>query len=177
MPDHCEVNLSQDTAFELKGSVFIEELKRDCSEKHVLVAMRKDKEGAAQILTKTRGTWLPKRIRRPLSWLRDRLVAHVSHDLTGEIIETFRCEQHPRIYRDVACSLSFDGFVESIRDASVVITDRLHAAVFGYLLDKRVILVCANDYHRQKLKGVFDLSMSGPDSRVTLYDPDVPPEN
>jgi exopolysaccharide biosynthesis predicted pyruvyltransferase EpsI len=171
-PAHCEIHVSHDLAFELYDSDFIADLRRNCAEKHILIAMRKDKEGFAKVLTKTSGTWLPKSVRRPLSWVRDRLVAHVSQD----IVETILKQEHvsdnlPRIYRDVACSLSFEEFVASIRDAALIVTNRLHVAVLGHLLNKRVVIICATEYHEHKIKGVYELSMSGPGSKTVLFIP------
>ncbi len=172
-PAHCVVHVSHDLAFELYDSYFIANLLNQCSEKHILVAMRKDKEGTAGILTKTKGTWLPKNVRRPLSWLRDRLVARVSKDTVEMAIEQEDVPGLPRIYRDVASSLSFEDFVASIRDATLIVTDRLHVGVLGHLLQKRVVLVCATEYHKHKIKGVHELSMCGHGSKTTLF---VPPQ-
>jgi exopolysaccharide biosynthesis predicted pyruvyltransferase EpsI len=60
-----------------------------------------------------------------------------------------------------------------IRDAALIITDRLHVAVFGHLLGKRVVMVCGPGPVGEKLKGVYDFSMSGPDSRTSLYVTDL----
>jgi exopolysaccharide biosynthesis predicted pyruvyltransferase EpsI len=170
MPEHCDVRVSQDSAFELRDSDFIANLLNNATEKHVLIAMRKDKEGVAGVLVKMRGTWLPKKIRRPLSWIRDRMVARVSKDTISTILEHENVPNKlPIIYRDIAESLCFDEFVATIRDAALIVTNRLHVSVFGYLLNKRVILICSGDYHMHKLKGVYELSMSGPNSRTSLY--------
>jgi exopolysaccharide biosynthesis predicted pyruvyltransferase EpsI len=170
LPKHCDVRISQDLAFELQDSDLIADLRRNCAEKHILIAMRKDKEGLAKVLTRTTGTWLPKSVRRPLSWIRDRLVAHISKDTVETILKQERISVGlPRIYRDVATSLNFEEFAASIRDAALIVTNRLHIAVLGHLLNKRVVIVCATDYHKHKLKGVYELSMSGPNSRTSLH--------
>lgn len=176
LPAHCQVYTSQDPAFELQGSDFITSLVRESSEKHVLVAMRKDeiirkdKLLTAGLLARARGTWLPKNIRRPLSWVRDRLVAHLSKDIIAGILKQEDMGRElPKIYRDVSASVSFEEFVTLIRDAALIITDRLHVAVFGYLLGKRVVIVCGPGYIGEKLKAVYDFSMSGPNSRTRLY--------
>jgi len=170
LPKHCQVHVSHDLAFELQDSEFIRTLVKESSEKHVLVAMRKDKEGVAGVLVKMRGTWLPKKIRRPFSYIRDRMVARVSKDTISTILERENVPNTlPIIYRDVAASLSFDEFVSTIRDAALIVTNRLHVAVLGHLLNKRVILVCSGDYHKHKLTGVYNLSMSSPNSKTILY--------
>jgi len=170
LPQHCQVHVSQDLAFELRDSEFISNLLKNTTEKHVLIAMRKDREGVAGVLTKMRAPWLPKKIRRPLSWLRDRMVACVSHGTINKILKQENCPKHlPKIYRDVSSSVSFEEFVAIIRDAALVVTNRLHTAVLGNLLNKRVVLICSGEYHKHKVKGVYDFSMSGPDSRTSLY--------
>lgn len=172
LPVHCQVHLSQDPAFELQGSDFITNLVQESSEKHVLAAMRKDspmrkdKLLTARLLARAKGTWLPKKIRRPFSWVRDRMVAHLSKDIIASILKQEKVGRElPKIYRDVSSSVGFEEFVAAIRDAALIITDRLHVAVFGHLLGKRVVMVCGP----KKLKAVYDFSMSGPNSRTSLY--------
>ena len=170
LPAHCQVHTSHDLAFELYDSDFVAELLTKCQGKHILIAMRKDVEGSAGILIKMKGTWLPKKIRRPLSWLRDRMVARMSQDIIERIIKQEEVPKRlPRIYRDVSSSVSFEYFVASIRDAALIITDRLHVGVLGHLLNKRAVLICSGEYHKHKMKGVYELSMSGPESRTTLF--------
>jgi exopolysaccharide biosynthesis predicted pyruvyltransferase EpsI len=65
--------------------------------------------------------------------------------------------------------VGFEKFVTAIRDAALIITDRLHVAVFGHLLGKRVIIVFGQEYVTGKLKSVYDFSMSGPNSRTSIY--------
>jgi len=163
---HVKVMVSPDLAFELADSDFIRELSSNCNEQHVLIAMRKDIEGATKLLSRTRGTWLPQRLRRPLSRLRDRLTALKSRDVIGAILESAALPRSiPRLYRDVSVSVSFAEFTEAIRNAALIITDRLHIGILGYLLEKRVVLR-PGAYH--KIRGVYELSMSGPNSRTTL---------
>jgi len=176
LPACCQVHISQDPAFELQGSDFITNLVQESSEKHVLVAMRKDdfirkdKPRTARLLARAKGTWLPKKIRRPLSWVRDRMVAHLSKDIITSILKQEKVGRElPKIYRDVSSSVSFEEFVAAIRDAALVVTNRLHTAVLGNLLNKRVVLICSGEYHKHKVKGVYDFSMSGPNSRTSLY--------
>ncbi|MBN1788204.1 MAG: polysaccharide pyruvyl transferase family protein [Sedimentisphaerales bacterium] len=167
---HCKVDISQDPAFELIGSEFIRNLIESSSEKHVLIAMRKDECGPAKILSRTHGMWLPKKVRRPLSWVRDRLVARISGNTIEKIIKDEKgAKKLPRIYRDVSSSVSYEKFVKVIRDAGLIITDRLHISILGYLLNKRVVLVWRPGPLGDKLKGVYDFSMSGADSRTSLY--------
>lgn len=176
LPQHCQVYVSQDLAFELRDSEFLANLLKNTKEKHVLIAMRKDNPmrkdmlPTARLLARAKAPWLPKKIRRPFSWVRDRMVAHLSKDIIARILEQEKVGRElPKIYGDVSSSVGFEEFVAAIRDAALIITDRLHIAVLGNLLNKRVVLICSGGYHRHKIKGVYDFSMSGPDSRTSLY--------
>jgi len=176
LPSHCQIHISQDPAFELQDSDFITNLVHESSEKHILVAMRKDipmrktEMLSARLLARAKGTWLPKKIRRPFSWVRDRMVAHLSKDIITSILKQEKVGRElPKIYRDVSSSVSFEEFVAAIRDAALIITDRLHVSVFGHLLGKRVVIVCGPGSVGEKLRSVYDFSMSGPNSRTSLY--------
>jgi len=167
LPSHVSVNLSQDLAFELYGSDFIANLLDTRKEQHVLIAMRKDIEGSAGMLSKIRARWLPLRIRRPLRQVKDRLAAWISRDIIERIVaEEGISKEFPKIVQDVSESASFEEFVAKIRDAKLIITDHLHVGVLGHMLNKRVVLR-PGVYH--KIRGVYQLSMSGPDSRTSLY--------
>ena len=86
--------------------------------------------------------------------------------MIGAILESAALPRSiPRLYRDVSVSVSFAEFTEAIRNAALIITDRLHIGILGYLLEKRVVLR-PGAYH--KIRGVYELSMSGPNSRTTL---------
>jgi len=167
LPVYVNVQVSQDLALELQDSDFIGDLQAECRERHILIAMRKDCEGSAGILARTKGTWLPKKVRRPLSRIRDRLTALRSRDVIENILKEESIPRNiPRVYRDVSVSISFDEFVKTIRDAALIITDRLHVGILGHMLNKRVFLR-TGIYH--KIKGVYELSLSGPRSRTRLY--------
>ncbi|MEM7624100.1 MAG: polysaccharide pyruvyl transferase family protein [Planctomycetota bacterium] len=162
------VTVSQDLAFELRGSALVEELEADSADEHVLVCLRKDKEGSAGLLTHTKGTWLPRVVRRPLSRLRDRLVAAGQRDQVSELIRSAGVPADvPRLVRDVSVSVGWEDFTHAISRARLVITDRLHVAILGYLLDKPVFLG-QGCYH--KTRGVYELSMTHPASRVRMID-------
>jgi exopolysaccharide biosynthesis predicted pyruvyltransferase EpsI len=167
LPPCVDVQVSPDLAFELGGTDFICKLREKLLEKYILIAMRRDQEGPAGILARTHARWLPKQVRKPLSKLRDRLTAYRSQDVVNEILRHERIPGGiPRIYRDVSEALSFDEFVHVISNSRTIITDRLHSGILGFLLNKRVILIPREDH---KVKGVYELNMSGPNSRTTLW--------
>lgn len=162
----AHLRLSPDLAFELAGTKFLAELRARRSDEHVLVAMRKDREGAAGVLAKTRGTWLPRRIRRPLSRFRDLLVASRSRAPLDAVFSAERIGQEmPKIFRDVSVSVDFEEFLDLVARSRVILTDRLHVAILGRLLDKPVRLF-PGSYH--KIRGVFEYSLSDQESRVEL---------
>jgi len=168
LPSCVRVEVSQDLAFELRETDSIRALREKTSEKHILIAMRRDKEGPAGILTRTHASWLPQCVRKPLSKLRDRLTSYISNDVVKEVIRQEGIPQGvPRIYRDVAEALSFEEFVDVICNSERIITDRLHVAILGFLLSKKVILIAREDH---KVKGVYGLSMSGANSRTILWE-------
>lgn len=167
LPDNVNIMVSQDLAFELHDNEFFINLLHKYHNNYVLIAMRKDREGSAGILTRTKGTWLPQQIRRPLSRLRDRLVAFKNQDVLGKIIQEERIPKNAlKVFRDISVSVSFEEFVSTICNATIIITDRMHVGILGHMLNKQVIL-CSGVYH--KIKGVFELSMLGPNSRTRLY--------
>ncbi len=162
----ADVRLSPDLAFELLETQFLAELRAASSEEHVLVAMRKDREGNAGVLAKTKGAWLPKKVRRPLSRLRDFLVAKRSRGAVEQVLsEEALPRKMPTIWRDVSVSVGFDEFLEVIAASRVVVTDRLHVAILGRLLDKRVCLF-PGSYHKNA--GVFEFSLSDEKANVRL---------
>lgn len=160
LPPHVSVMLSQDLAFELRDSDFIREQRALARDTQVLCAMRKDREGEAGVLAKTRASWLPGPIRKPLSRLRDRLVARRSSDRLTPVFDSIspRPSAAEIVYRDVSVSLDFDGFCREVRDSRAIITNRLHVGIFGSLLGKRVHLL-RGGYH--KIDGVYEYSLAG----------------
>jgi len=172
LPGYCQIFLSQDLAFELRDGEFIKNLRGESSDKHILIAMRKDGVGAAKYVAKvTARSWLPHPIHRALSRTKDRLAALSSNCAIRHVLQQEKSYRKlPRVYRDVSStSIAFDRFLSAIRDAGIIITDRTHIAILGHLLEKRVVLICKEGALADKIKGVYDFSMSGPNSRTSLY--------
>lgn len=159
LPSSIHIEVSSDLAFELEGSDFVNEQIGLASDTHVLCALRKDREGAGGVLAKTSAPWLPRRIRIPMSRLRDRLVARRSTDVLDPILESLASGDATRkiVWRDVSVSVPFDEFCGSIRSARAVVTNRLHVAIFAALLSKDVHLI-QGSYH--KIRGVFEMDLA-----------------
>lgn len=167
LPPYVDIKVSHDLAFELSDGDFLSNLLDQLEEKHVLVAMRKDIEGSAAILSRIRAMWLPLKIRRPLRRVKERLAAWISQDIIERILTDEQVsKEFPRIYRDISESATFDEFVAMICGARLIISDHLHVGILGHMLNKRVVLL-PGVYH--KIKGVYEASMSGPNSRTSLY--------
>lgn len=167
LPSYVSLYVSHDLAFELEDDPLILNLRKSCKQEHILIAIRKDKEGKAKILSKVKGKWFPNRLRHHLSKMRDALVSWESHSEIDDIlIKDSWSNDLPKIRRDVSGSVSFDIFIDFIARSALIITDRLHVAILGYLLKKQVRLLPGN-YH--KIEGVFHYSMDHPGSSVTLY--------
>jgi exopolysaccharide biosynthesis predicted pyruvyltransferase EpsI len=168
-PAWVDVRLAQDLALELRESDFIRGLRGAARGDHVLIALRADREGSAAALSSIRAPWLPAPIRRPLARLRTRLIAHRSGRALRAIERSAGIPRAtPRVYCDVSVSADFDHFTTLIRDAALIVTDRLHCAVLGSMLGKRVVLR-PGSYHKNQ--GVFEYSLSAPGSTVTLWAP------
>ncbi|MEM6315538.1 MAG: hypothetical protein AAF743_15730, partial [Planctomycetota bacterium] len=121
--DRATVTVSDDLAFELRHSPFMDEQRDDLGKDHVLLAIRKDAEGTACALVRNvRGTWLPKFVRKPLSRVRDRLAARGQGDdeLAGILAQHDIDPKLPRVTRDVSVSVPFDEFCKTIRRSALV---------------------------------------------------------
>lgn len=178
---NVSVRLSPDLAFELVGSDWIQERHKKIREDHLLFAFRSDVESpfprVRQIAFKQReAEWANKRLqtvaikvirrlfqlpRIPVGWA-------IAKDYLGGKVPDL-----PALYRDVSCLGTFDQFLDSIERASLVVTDRLHAVIYSYLLDKPVAMVIGDHYH--KMRAVYDLSMDHVGSPVRLYGVDGRP--
>jgi len=165
-----DVQPSQDLAFELQDSDFIKNLREGVQEKHVLIVTRGDRESLSKgILTKVKGTWVPKKLRAPLSRARDKLLSFKRRKTYKSIMKGYGIPRDtPVINQDISCRVSFPEFVATIRDAAFIITDRLHVGVLGHMLNKETVLFPAS---YDKTKGVFEMSMSDRNSRTTLIEP------
>ena len=156
--NHVSLAISQDLAFELAQSPFIEEQINKSRNDLFLCALRKDREGDAGILAKTSASWLPDPIRIPLSRLRDRLVANRKSGVINEVIARMdpKVETSNIFYRDVSVSVDFQTFCQNIRETQAILTNRLHIAILGSLLNKEVYLI-PGSYH--KIEGVYNYSL------------------
>lgn len=167
---HIDIQPSQDLAFELQDSDFIKNLREGVQEKHVLIVTRGDRESLSKgILTKVKGTWVPTKLRPPLSKARDKLLSLKRWNTYKSLMKDYGIPKNtPLVNQDISCRVTFSEFVATIRDAALIITDRLHVGILGHMLNKETVLFPAS---YDKTKGVFEMSMSGRNSRTTLIEP------
>lgn len=163
--------ISKDLALELEGSEFLSKLLTGVRPRWNLIALRKDNLGAAGgFLSQAKGSRLPRAIRRPLSRARDWLVASRSRSIVEEILRKEKQGRHragTTYTRDISVSVSFDEFLEAIAGAQLIITDRIHVAILGNLLDKRVYLL-SDLYHKNA--SIYEANLSGPGSKTVFVD-------
>lgn len=129
------IALSHDPALSLRGSQWLRSHRAAATEEYVLAAFRDDRE-AAQSCTSVFG--IPRRlvsgrvynwhVKRTASRVRDQKLARAEASVTGAM--TLRKEDVSR-HR-------FEVFVEIIRAAREVHTDRLHVALLAAMLGKKV---------------------------------------
>ena len=186
LPNNAEVRMSRDSAFELRDSEFLTDLKRKVGGRHVVVSMRNDEEsGAASsdlggLLKVGRGRFLPGPIRRPLARLRDAIAARRNVGGPGtkgvtapEALKAGLAQvggdaaSLPRVNKDISAVVSFEEFCDLVAGSALMVTDRLHVAIFGHLLDRPTMLLPGNNH---KLRGIYNLSMRDHDSSVTLFE-------
>ncbi|MBN2133421.1 MAG: polysaccharide pyruvyl transferase family protein [Sedimentisphaerales bacterium] len=165
---HIEVVPSHDLAFELDDSDFIRDLRANVREKHVLIVKRGDRESLGRgVVTRVKGSWFPKKLRSPLSRIRNRLLSFKRRDVYKSIMADYGVAKTiPVVNQDVSTEVPFSEFVAAIRDSTLVITDRLHVGVLAHMLNKWTVLMPASF---GKIEGVHEMSMSGPNSRTVVY--------
>jgi exopolysaccharide biosynthesis predicted pyruvyltransferase EpsI len=150
------VGLSHDPALFLGGSDFIRQHRAVARREHVLICFRDDHEGAAKLSLLSRGIslllpdpyrlWWEIACRRVEAGRRARRLAKsVTRARPGTAV----------VIQDVAKELP-DVFVETVRDASEIHTDRLHVMLLGAMLGKPVY---AYETSYGKLEAVFEHSL------------------
>jgi exopolysaccharide biosynthesis predicted pyruvyltransferase EpsI len=166
LPEHVTLRLGHDFAFALAGSELIENLKNDLREKHLLVAMRGDREAAGKLVAKIRLNALPQPIKAPLLKIREVLIKRKTQAQSQESVGKLDVQPDiPTIHEDLSLSGNFENFCDKVAHAKSIVTNRLHISILGYLLGKPVSLIPGN-YH--KIRGVCEWTMSHEGSTVRL---------
>ncbi|MEN0021399.1 MAG: polysaccharide pyruvyl transferase family protein, partial [Planctomycetota bacterium] len=159
--DAAEISTSDDLAFELTGSKFLDEQIADRREEHVVYCMRTDKEGTTAGGTAEAAAGLamklPAFIRKPLKAVRQKMVnARGGSDL-ADILAAEGISQDIEVIRgDLSTAVDFDEFLRLLRRARLVISDRLHVGIFAYLIGKPVVMMPGRNH---KIRGIVEYSM------------------
>jgi exopolysaccharide biosynthesis predicted pyruvyltransferase EpsI len=173
LPHNVEIKLSDDFAFELKDSPFIQEHRQSSSQEYILVSMRSDKESSspwisqiALIIDNLRSSNAPNLLVRLLGKIRSLSIPLVWKSNHREILRQHEQFNFPCLYTDASSLSSFESFCDIIDKAAFIITDRLHVSIYAHLLNKSVAIISHPNYY--KIRGVYEYSMKQ-GSTVKIY--------
>jgi exopolysaccharide biosynthesis predicted pyruvyltransferase EpsI len=136
LPSNIQTGLSHDPSLYLLNSSWMEEQRKNCSQEYILTAFRRDHEtwpGIEQRCIKPLKIILPEKMFGKMTrWCQKRSKRRkilTAHELSNNKLP-FRDEE---IWR-----MNFDDYVETIRRAKEVHTDRLHVMILGAMLGKKI---------------------------------------
>ncbi|HAS6628207.1 polysaccharide pyruvyl transferase family protein [Vibrio parahaemolyticus] len=168
--EHVECYISDDLAFYLENSDFINDIKLNCQKYtgKILVVDRMDIEnkkngGKVTVTMKLYNKMFPellKNIYRSLrNWRRGRFGTHMTKFAKNIVLNNnpdYKINEITSTDLSRDDIYSFDEFVMKISESDYIFTNRLHVGVLGYLLNKKVFLVEGAYF---KLTGIYELSM------------------
>jgi hypothetical protein len=156
LPSSIYLGLSHDPALYLRNRPLMTAYRQAGAADYILVAMRSDHETALPPASGLSGVLmklLPRAAAHSMSVARRRKharqrIKRIARSLAGDL---------PVVTKDIprAC---YDHFLETVRGASEVHTDRLHALIVSTMLGKRIT---AYDTLDSKLEDVYDHSLKG----------------
>jgi exopolysaccharide biosynthesis predicted pyruvyltransferase EpsI len=135
LPSHIELGLGDDPSLYLRGSDWVESHKAAATAEYVLAAFRADHEGCTYRGSRSLLAWtcVPGGVRARL----DRRAYRRS-----QRTKILSVAQHSNVKGDIkvadVAQYDFDSFVDAVRRASEVHTDRLHTMLLAVLFGKRV---------------------------------------
>jgi exopolysaccharide biosynthesis predicted pyruvyltransferase EpsI len=169
LPSCCEIRLSHDTAFALADSPLVESYSQTPGQ-HILMVERDDMEHPARFNAPRTGaeswrTRIPDFLKKPLYPLRAFFFSQRTTPFRGRC-EAIISERHPdlrnckRLFRDVSRRdfNTLEQFCQTIASAELVLTTRLHAAIFAALLGKTTYVFAGRHYH--KIRAIYEHSLS-----------------
>ncbi len=153
LPSTITVGLGHDTAFCLRDSEWLCQHREAATSEYVLACFRNDHEGAWSAAPAVSGlaALLPRFLRRRL----ERRICRQSLARRLELVRSRTGKGQSLVVRDAPLD-DFESFVECVRRAGQVHTDRLHCMVLAALLDKEVF---AYPTAYGKLDAVYEHSM------------------
>jgi len=164
LPSNIQTGLSHDPSLYLLNSSWMEEQRKNCSQEYILAAFRRDHEsspGAEERCIKPLKAILPEKMFAKMTrWCKKRSKRRkilVAQKLSNDKLP-FRDED---IWR-----MAFDDYVETIRRAKEIHTDRLHVMILGAMLGKRIYGYPTsygklNNIYEHSLKGWADVTFAG----------------
>jgi exopolysaccharide biosynthesis predicted pyruvyltransferase EpsI len=171
------VELSQDLAFELADTEIVTQRRSQRSPEHVLVSFRSDIESPFLNLRRVAN------LQRKLEWNHGSRIGIVAAKCLRRVLEisnrslgykiakryTFESlDKCPIVSVDASVKGTFEEFLRSVENSCLVITDRLHVAIYAHLLGIPQFVVVGNQFH--KVASVCRMSMSGPNSNTRMVD-------
>jgi exopolysaccharide biosynthesis predicted pyruvyltransferase EpsI len=153
LPSHIAIGLGHDPAFCLRDSEWILQHRDANTSEYVLASFRDDHEAAPFDGPAARAfaEMLPHFIRRRI----EPTLHRRSMERRLELVKRIAGSAQPLVVRD-APLVDFQSFVECVRRASQVHTDRLHCMILAVLLNKEVF---AYPTAYGKLEAVYEHSM------------------
>lgn len=145
------IGLGHDPALHLRNSTWAIENQAAATEEYALASFRRDLE--ASIAHSALAAYLPKVFRKRVQ----RKAQARSWENRLAQVEKFRTKSVPLRVRDVS-TFDFESFVERVRGAKEVHTDRLHCMLLAVLLEKPTF---AYPTAYNKLEAVFEHSLKG----------------
>ncbi len=156
LPSNIQIGLSHDPSLYLLDSSWMKEQRKNCSQEYILTAFRRDHEANSGIEEKCIKPLKPilsdKLFKKLTRWARKqskRRNIRMAHKLSNNDLP-FRNED---VWR-----MPFDGYVETIRRAKEVHTDRLHVMILGAMLGKKIY---GYPTSYGKLNNVYEHSLKG----------------
>ncbi|MEZ5329499.1 MAG: polysaccharide pyruvyl transferase family protein [Verrucomicrobiales bacterium] len=154
LPKTIYLGLAHDPAFHLRGSDWLATQRQASTSDFVLASFRSDHEGVSEAKWNQRMGGVP-----GIQWIQNRLNRKRAHERLLARVESVknRCGNDDQIIVEDVSSHSFDLFVERVRHARQVHTDRLHCMILALMLDKKVF---AYQTSYRKLEAVSEFSLS-----------------
>ena len=146
------IGLGHDPAFSLRNTEWIESHRNASTSEYVLACFRGDRESAFKrpVESKTFEFW-------PLTSLRFRILKYRRERYFFKRLEAVkRISQSSNVLESDVANMSFQFFVETVRRASEIHTDRLHCMILALLLGKKVY---AYTTAYAKLESVYEHSI------------------
>lgn len=162
--------IADDMAFALRGTPFLNDLRKHDAARHVLLVERFDREAVTAppqpiAVSRSLKQYVPGPLKRALKNIvhRRRVAASTFTPTTLDRLysQAPQFKGLPVLAQDVSSQVgfTFEQFQHAIAEAAVVITTRLHVGILAALLEKPTYLVRSNSGY-PKLQSVYEYSLA-----------------